>query len=756
MDWLLLPRSTITLLQSDAALCQRIAEILDDDLQDVFPIGLVAGTERACATLPCGEEAALLSIWSDADREPLRLADEEILSLWLSRTESSLLGLDAADRGEVLHRVSQLAIRVWDKHPFPDQWHFSKHDGVDSVFAAQVNRAQNLRITFLSRSAGTHRIVDIGCPYLARKTPPKVDFVPEATILSLPLVVSAPTSFPKAPIEDVTEERDGEHDSIITKPTDSITSLFSLQYQEWIRPSGPLTRQQRRIIQRPLERPLRIHGPAGSGKTLVLILKALYLIREAQATNTRCHILFLVTSTAVQAAIRAAIEMIDDQASLATNRGDLQYLNLDTLHGWCIREMGAEIGGARILERDPKKSKELQHRILDEVYQRVYDREFLRLKEYLSKDFILRIEGKRDQLIRDLQAEIGIRIKGRGFRSTDRDLYVNSSLKSFIGRRESEWDRQFIFHVYDQYEKQFHEERLLDTDDIALSMAQRLSVSLWDRQRLDLGYDYVFVDETHLFNENERRVVPLLTRGNTDYPPIAMTFDEAQSIGGHRGELESVGILHSEKRILSVVHRCSPDIFALARDLVERSPLMFTEFTTSESLPRMPEKDIKRCRKPSIIRSSSAALAGKVIQVTQQMRADGFQRIGVIGFDDLSLRRILAALRAEMPSIVFEVEERGEVLAAVPRSGVYVMVPEACGGLEFDFVILFGVDQGTVPHPIGDLSREGYQSTLEEAYKELYTAITRARYGLTFVCDLARGPSDLLIPAISSGLVIQL
>jgi superfamily I DNA/RNA helicase len=81
------------------------------------------------------------------------------------------------------------------------------------------------------------------------------------------------------------------------------------------------------------------------------------------------------------------------------------------------------------------------------------------------------------------------------------------------------------------------------------------------------------------------------------------------------------------------------------------------------------------------------------------------------------------------------------------------MTPESCGGLEFDAVVFSGVDQGSVPAPIGDLSREGYLSTLEEAFKELYTAITRARFVLQVVVDPARGLSELLTPAILTGLL---
>jgi superfamily I DNA/RNA helicase len=99
------------------------------------------------------------------------------------------------------------------------------------------------------------------------------------------------------------------------------------------------------------------------------------------------------------------------------------------------------------------------------------------------------------------------------------------------------------------------------------------------------------------------------------------------------------------------------------------------------------------------------------------------------------------------------VKERGELIAALPKAGVYLMTPETCGGLEFDAVLLVGIDEGRVPPPMGDLSPQGYLSVQEEAFKELYTAVTRARYALVFACDSRRGLSSLIKPSLMSHLV---
>jgi hypothetical protein len=239
-----------------------------------------------------------------------------------------------------------------------------------------------------------------------------------------------------------------------------------------------------------------------------------------------------------------------------------------------MRELGVEFGPNYVLHADPLVSKEKQDAILSDILDRTITGRLPKMTSLLSADLQAHFEGPRDQLIRDMRYEIAIRIKGRGLRK-EHDLYVNSPVRSFVGRGENRHDRFLLFDVFSQYERTFQEQELLDTDDVVLSMQSRLAVPLWDRQRRTDGYDYVMVDETHLFNENERRVLPYLTRGRDEYVPIVMTFDEVQSIGGRRsGDLEHVGIKHSERRNLTYVHRSSPDIFLLARDLVERTALV--------------------------------------------------------------------------------------------------------------------------------------------------------------------------------------
>jgi hypothetical protein len=215
----------------------------------------------------------------------------------------------------------------------------------------------------------------------------------------------------------------------------------------------------------------------------VLILKALHLLRDAQDSDQERHILFVGTSNAVAETVQAAIQAVDDRGLLATTREDRQYLDVTTLHGWCIRELGLNSDARYVLERDPRESKARQHKIISDVFDSVVAKRLPGLRAFLSKDFLSLIEDHRDLTIRELQHEIAIRIKGRGLGRSDRLKYLESSLKTFVGARGSKHDRHLIFHIFEEYEAQFRAENLLDTDDVVLSMSARLSSALWDRQR---------------------------------------------------------------------------------------------------------------------------------------------------------------------------------------------------------------------------------------------------------------------------------
>jgi superfamily I DNA/RNA helicase len=92
-----------------------------------------------------------------------------------------------------------------------------------------------------------------------------------------------------------------------------------------------------------------------------------------------------------------------------------------------------------------------------------------------------------------------------------------------------------------------------------------------------------------------------------------------------------------------------------------------------------------------------------------------------------------------------------EVIRRAEKSGRFVLsTPEYVGGLEFDAVILVGVDKGRVP-PVRDVENLDSANFLTyAAHNRLYVAISRAKYRVFILGLSERGLSTLLQNAVAS------
>ncbi len=342
--WILVPKSSaLELLRSAPArtfLCERL-------LADIDPAVLIDTVENGtiAKTTSVDAKTRIVAFWNTTDIAPIKVATDDLLSIWVSPDDPSIGSLDA-HRGEALTRIVHLAERLWQGHSLPEHWEPKKVEGYSSVFAGD-RRLLDIRVAYQMRNDGGRKVVDVGAFYSSRQqrviTLPAVDAL---TLSRLPKVILPPDpqSFTFYKSGSQAEDPRQEADVVMDRPSGTSYNLFSLPYDKWVAPDGPLTSDQRRVIRHQIDRPLRIHGPAGSGKTLTLVLKALGLLREAQERSKVCHVLVVATTNAVKATLRAAIDAIDDVGFMATNRNDPQFLDVETLHGWCIRELGFDQG----------------------------------------------------------------------------------------------------------------------------------------------------------------------------------------------------------------------------------------------------------------------------------------------------------------------------------------------------------------------------------------------------------------------------
>ena len=127
----------------------------------------------------------------------------------------------------------------------------------------------------------------------------------------------------------------------------------------------------------------------------------------------------------------------------------------------------------------------------------------------------------------------------------------------------SEKDKELVFSLFNEYQNQLKQLGNYDIDDVTIESLSILNAPRWRRERINKGYDYIFVDEMHLFNFNEQNVFHLLSKGNLESVPMCFALDYSQAIGD-RGDKSNDFIekelKHIEIQKYNTIFRNSPQI----------------------------------------------------------------------------------------------------------------------------------------------------------------------------------------------------
>lgn len=526
-----------------------------------------------------------------------------------------------------------------------------------------------------------------------------------------------------------------------------------LSYTQWIAADGPLTDIQRRILKSEAldHHPLRIVGPGGSGKTLLMQLLAVKVLTEARNIGKPTRILYIVHNSPMRDKVEQRFAVLLGQPLSSWIDG--QHIEVSTLSDYGRNQLGIDF--ANVINADAYESKLFQ---LEEVSQALS--ECMQDQEKLVKGSPLLTEVKKNPELQQVfavlvMAEISAAIKGHGL-ELDKRRYVESqqSLSRLHGILAKE-ERGFIYDTFMLYQKNVIERyQVLDTDDIALSLLGRLRTPLWELKRKEIGYDYIFVDETQLFNENERRILPLLTKGITDHVPIALALDEAQQpYGQNTAGLATIGIKDITSESLPSIHRSTRAIVKLAFFVIQRCTELFSadfpDFTKSADEMALDSHPWANSPQFEIAKNGTKGLATAIEQRVRVLRKK-IRQIAIICHSDQYWASILETLKeSKLP--LYVIEQRGEKLP-VDEPLVVLARPAHVGGQEFDAVILVGLEQGVIPPRV--TGNNALAAAIEQqVLREIYLAVTRARFQLIIMLSHRASPTQVLRDAAKSRLI---
>lgn len=537
------------------------------------------------------------------------------------------------------------------------------------------------------------------------------------------------------------------------------TATRGSTYGEWME---VISADQRAFVLAPTDKSIRLRGPAGSGKTLTLTLKAVHELLKARDAEEQIRILIVTHSWSL------ATEISD--CSDALGLGPLPEIEV-----FPLVEIAAEIspGGNddqsyKLIGNDSFSGKQAQ---LDEILDLLNDfvtGDWVTYRADVTPSLRDRFDSQdadeRLALAWDLLIEFGSVIgaaaifPGAGSESR----YINLERAAWMLPLTGRADMRVVFDLYSRYMESLDARGLWTSDQVLADLLNDLQKRSWDRARRIKGYDLIFVDEFHLFNPLERQVLHYLSRDVTVYPRIFMALDPRQSpseafIGLASDDTKSSASVEASDGLgevtsieLNHVHRYTPQILELVKHVHLEFPTLDLgrdwniDFTSVESA---------RESGPTPTLVTSASRTGEetdIVRAVHDRYQAGTMALAIVDTRQWSRFSELASLINQSQKFhVSTIAGRGDIEGLWYRKrGLVVGLAEYLAGLQFETVLVAGIPD------LNPGSRT--PSEMTRLLSLLYLGISRAENDVrVFVNDDDGGVPEVLQRAVANGLLVS-
>ena len=533
---------------------------------------------------------------------------------------------------------------------------------------------------------------------------------------------------------------------------DFIYWSFEQQYHK-------LTKSQREVVNySKVNSPLRVEGAAGTGKTMSLIMRAYRLLESHREEGTPFSIVFFSHSQSTFRRNYSAFTNYKNSSGYL-REGSLQHIEFITLSDYCASFSGISLSS--MLEKDAADAKTYQLLLIEKVVSSKSASNKIRtyyplISSKMKESFDAKVTAP-NALYSMLQHEFSVQIKGRTDSTIDK-YYEISPIPNGLPC-ETKKDKELIFSLFSDYQHELQSMGSFDMDDVILEAIARMNAPIWRRERASNGYDYIFVDEMHLFNINEQSVFHYLTKHLDQKDiPICFALDYSQAIGD-RGNVRTDYIENAfgttEGKKYHTVFRCSPQITDFCTAVAASGVLMFHENFSNPYLntqSSFSHDEEKKSKVPELYQYDSdeqmvASLNRHISDIMKELQCKQ-EDIVIIGFDEKfytadGIEQICKRTGRHFISLasVQKTDKRNV------QDGCIVASPYDINGMEFQSVILLGVDEGRLPQTTGtsDISQHYIKYS---AYNLLYLSASRAKYRLLILCNRLKGRSSCLNHAL--------
>ncbi|MFD3448639.1 UvrD-helicase domain-containing protein [Microbacteriaceae bacterium 4G12] len=532
-------------------------------------------------------------------------------------------------------------------------------------------------------------------------------------------------------------------------------------YEEWLEVVSP---DQSTFIQAETNQAIRLRGPAGSGKTLAITLKAIKEATEAKESGSDEKILVVTHSWALAAQISDAIDLLSAGRNLS-----IEILPLLEVAESILPTERRDSSGLALIGDDSFSGKLAQLRQILEVLDDFRNSEWITYRGQASDDLRTRLDSDDDDarfaLAWDLLIEFGSVIGASGiFPGAGAELrYLHHSRAQWMLPLESHHDLRIVYRIYTRYMSWLEDQSLMTSDQLLADFLNYLETHAWNRQRRLSGWDLVFVDEFHLFSPLEREVLHYLNRDVSTFPRVFMAFDPRQSpsqayIGAAADDTRSaLPQLHEGEASgdvrnleLTTVHRFTPQILELIKHVHLAFPTLDLghdwdiDFSAVESASEDGPKPV------SVMASTHEGEEIDIFNAMQEAYAKGRVALAVVDvrqwrrYDDLATR-IASSGKYHVTRITGRTDVEG---LGYRNKGLVVGQAEYLAGLQFETVLVAGMP-ALSPGSAGTNDKTRILSAL-------YLAISRAEKQVRlFSNEEDGGTAEVIDAAVARGIVLR-
>lgn len=649
-------------------------------------------------------------------------------------------------------RVIRVALRHFDRGiAIPVQWQPYHVGSLLSVYA-QSSRGARQRVYFDQSPDGTGNLY----AFAVTSNPEDLDSVPEDIALYRRAMEGICDALLTPP--PVTPPV-GNFGVLLSEPLGvQLASAGTLL--EWY--EQRLNREQRVFVDLPHDRPVRLRGAAGTGKTQSMVVKCLRdLYADADGDKTFA---FLTHSSALaHTVVRGMFHALDPTerwTSLKTPSGQPR-LWIGTIYELAQEKLGYEKKGLEPLSLDGCDGREYQRILIEQAIGQVVNDPRIVLDLFPScPDFQERLRNRAEDasLINELMNEFACVLDLESIKKDTHEAhrYARGSRETWQMVLPSEAHRRVVLEIHDIYRALLRSQKMLSMDQMVADFDRYLGTHEWGALRERDGFDLVFVDEYHYFTRVEAMLLHNLFKTRAQVGgrwPLLMAYDIKQStndvaISGGIEKFRNPGVGESVLTELKQVYRSTPQITAFLRDLDASFPAMDLEGEYATYVAESQQEDGET---PTLtVYETDIRLVDSVFeQATRMARGitGGGSQVAVLCLNEALFDKIRGAGRVRDKFVPITTREDLKELRYARNKCVFSM-PEFVAGLQFHTVFLIHADSADYDADQGQGTRRRYVS-------RIYLGASRAARNIQLASSKEHGGPCQLLDALLDNQTLQ-